>query len=256
MHTKVGALVAFLLLIGCSFAKGQYNRPRSVYELHGGIGALNVFGDMGGTPDDDNWFGLKDIKFSNTRPALYVAARKFFTNTWSAKANFNVGWATGSDKGERNDGRGYSYNTWMTELSVQGEWNFVHFNKGIGTIAARNKGRLGGRMETRMYLYLGVGAIYSSPNLDTHGKSLIPGEYTKSNAIGAVFPVGFGVVSDINYDWAVGFEIGGRYTTTDYLDGLTTNWSDANDIYYVTTLHVIRKFGPTMPRPGSRRRIF
>jgi len=42
-------------------------------------------------------------------------------------------------------------------------------------------------------------------------------------------------------DWNIGFELGGRFTLTDYLDAFTSQWSKANDFYYFATFHIIYK---------------
>ena len=166
--------------------------------------------------------------------------------------------AAGNDNGSINDVRNYSYRSWMVELSGQAEWNFVRTRDCIASLLANMKGRRGASwMSTRVYMFLGAGAVYSHPMLDTHGRSLSIGENTKKNAIGFVIPYGLGVRSDINSDWAAGFEIGRRYCTSDYLDGISTKWSKANDTYYFTTLQAIYKIqfvgSKRPPRPGRRR---
>jgi hypothetical protein len=147
----------------------------------------------------------------------------------------------GNDKGSYNDYREYSYSGWMFELSGQIEWNFIRANSSIGTMLTKRRGLRGARMQTRAYVFLGVGAVYSITSLDTHGHQLSEGEYTEGSTVGLAVPYGLGVKSDINASWAVGLEIGRRYCTSDHLDGITTNWSKSKDLYYFTTLHAIYK---------------
>jgi hypothetical protein len=100
-------------------------------------------------------------------------------------------------------------------------------------------------------MFLGVGAVYANTSLNTYGRQLGRGEYSKKNAFGLAIPYGLGIKSDINAEWAVGFEIGRRYCTSDYLDGITTDWSKANDLYYFTTLHAVYK----VQIVGGKRRV-
>ncbi len=257
MSKRISVLTGVLLLLWTFSAEAQYRRYKT-YEIHGGIGAANVFGDLGGAATRDNWYGLKDIQFSQTRPLLYVGVRNDINDQFSGKANLFGGMAAGKDAGSINDQRGYTYKSWMFELSGQIEWNFWQPEWCIGTILSQRRGlRSGPRMKTRMYVFVGAGVVYSLPTLDTHGSHLIKGEYTKSSTIGLTVPYGLGIRSDINREWAVGLEIGRRYCTSDYLDGISTDWSKAKDTYYFTTLHAIYKIqftgGRRTARPGGRR---
>ncbi len=240
MSTRISVLTVVLSLLCCLSVEGQYRRYK-MYEIHVGIGAANVVGDLGGAAVRDHWDGLKDIQFSQTRPLLYVGGRTDINEQFSGKANIFAGIAAGKDAGSVNDVRDYSYTAWMFEVSGQIEWNFWRPDFCIGTLLSQRRGRMGSRMMSRFYVFTGVGAVCALPDLDTHGRTLRSGEYTKDTAIGLVIPYGLGLRSDINPFWAVGFEIGRRYCTSDYLDGLSTNWSKANDTYYFTTLHAIYK---------------
>ena len=243
MSTRISILTIFLLIFCWSYAKAQSNsfsKRNLVYEIHGGIGTANIFGDLGGAATRDNWGGLKDIQFSQTRPTFYIAGRKDINDQFSGKVNIFSGMAAGNDKGSINDERYYSYSGWLFEVSGQIEWNFLRSDNALGYLFNKRFQR-GTRMQTRMYLLLGVGGVFATTSLNTHGSELCVGEYAKNHTIGLVIPYGLGVKSDINESWAVGLEIGRRYCTSDYLDGITTNWSKANDLYYFTTLHAIYK---------------
>ncbi len=259
MSKRICTLTILLLILCWFHVDAQYNRRYRVYEIHGGIGAANVFGDLGGAATRDNWYGIKDIQFSQTRPTIYVAGRMDINEQFSGKLNLFAGIAAGNDKGSINDARHYSYRAWMFELSGQIEWNFLRMNDCIGTLMAQRRGRRGAHMMTKAYVFAGAGAFYSMPELDTHGGELIPGEYTKNHTLGLALPVGLGIRSDISPFWGVGLEIGRRFTTSDYLDGISTDWSKAKDTYYFTTLHAIYKIqlagGKRKPvRPNRSRR--
>ena len=45
----------------------------------------------------------------------------------------------------------------------------------------------------------------------------------------------------IDSKWVLGFELGGRFTSTDFLDGFSPLTSNFNDVYYFTVLNLIYK---------------
>jgi len=244
----------------CFPAEAQYRQRYKLYEFHGGIGTANIFGDLGGAATKDNMWGLKDIQFSQTRPTFYVAGQTDLNENFSSKVNLFAGMTAGNDKGSFRDYRGYSYSGWIFELTGQFEWNYWTADKAIGHYFAHKRGLRGARMQTRAYLFLGAGLVYANSSLNTYERKLGRGEYSKKNAFGLAIPYGLGIKSDIDGNWAVGFEIGRRYCTSDYLDGITTDWSKANDLYYFTTLHAIYKIQivggkrKVSLRPSSKRR--
>jgi len=63
-------------------------------------------------------------------------------------------------------------------------------------------------------------------------------EYSKT---ALVFPIGVGVKIGLNPKWDAGFELGRRFTTTDYLDAYTSEWSKSNDVYYFGVFNLIYK---------------
>jgi hypothetical protein len=232
MSIRNGVLTAILLLYGIS-ADAQYRRRYMRYELNGGIGAVNMFGDIGSE--------LKDFQYSQTRPALYVATRTDMNEQFSVKAGFFAGMMAGTDKGTKNDKRNYSYSGGIFELSGQIEWNFISTDAYIGNLLLQRRGLRGTHPQTRVYVFIGAGGVYSGAEVDTHDSQLSEGEYVKNGAVGLVVPYGLGIKSDINPEWAIGLEISRRNCTSDYIDGFTTKWSKKNDVYYFTSLHAIYK---------------
>lgn len=258
MSTRISVLTVILLMIYWLSADGQYRRRYKTYQIHGGIGAANVFGDLGGAAVRDNWYGLKDIQFSQTRPTFYVGGRMDLNEQFSGKLNLFAGMTAGKDAGSINDVRNYTYSGWLFELSGQIEWNFWSPQQSLGTLLSQKRGLRGAQMRTRLYLFVGAGAAYAMAEVETNGKDLSNGEYLKDNSIALTIPYGLGVTTDLSPFWALGVEIGRRNTTSDYLDGISTDWSKANDTYYFTTLHAIYKIqfigGRRRPvRPGGRR---
>lgn len=65
--------------------------------------------------------------------------------------------------------------------------------------------------------------------LNTEGQGL-PGYATPYSLISVSFPIGFGVRYKLNPNWDLGFEMGFRYTLTDYLDDAGGNYADPNEL--------------------------
>jgi len=78
-----------LLLVILTFSFSAYGQKWKLtrYEVHFGLGTSNVFGDIGGTPDENNLFGLKDIRIKETGLSIYAGARYKNTNDMAVKLN-------------------------------------------------------------------------------------------------------------------------------------------------------------------------
>ena len=89
------------------------------------------------------------------------------------------------------------------------------------------------------YLLAGAGGLFYAPKFQ--GNLIYPKYETASNSPGYTL-VGFGGVGiKFIYDhrYAFGFEFGGRYAFSDYLDGFTTKFSHANDVYYFGVFNLV-----------------
>jgi hypothetical protein len=94
------------------------------YEIGGGLGITQVFGDIGGTAETKNWFGLKDIKIDETRLAFGLFGRYKLDPVYSLKVNTILGFGNGTDADSRNN-RGREYNTILFEFSGQLEYYLI-----------------------------------------------------------------------------------------------------------------------------------
>lgn len=134
------------------------------YEVMIGIGTSNYFGDIGGTADKSNLFGIKDISLLRTRPSLYVAARYKIEHDKAVKFSVTFGWLNGTDKGSRNEIRNYSFNTYVSEQTLQFEYSFVAEDKRRYSFALFNRrGMMNNYSRINVYGFLGVGGLYCIP---------------------------------------------------------------------------------------------
>jgi hypothetical protein len=232
-------LIVFLFIIFLiDPVNGQRWKLRR-YEVGGGIGITQVFGDIGGSAETKNWYGLKDIKIDETRLAFDAFGRYKIDPVYSVKVNTILGFGNGKDAGSRND-RGREYKTMLFELSAQTEYYFIGEEKRYRSAAIYNRrGMLNNYSSFCAYGFLGLGMVYSHAHVTYTTFDPGPYDVIKNNNIGAIVPFGLGLKYIIDDRWLVNSELGYRYTFTDYIDGFTqTHDSKHNDIYYFLTLSV------------------
>jgi hypothetical protein len=163
--------------------------------------------------------------FSQPQLAGGIIYRYNINPRWAIKANLLFAKVKGSDY-ETNDqyARNLSFQSPITEISVQGELNF--FNLPIKS----------GKFGITPYICAGIsvfsfnpqaeldGTLYSLQHLGTEGQGL-PGEKKFYSLTHVAIPFGLGVKMNIGKYVSLGVEWGMRYTFTDYLD-------DVGNVYY------------------------
>ncbi len=240
--TKKRIIYCFLLAVLISAVvepvSGQQWKMRR-YEIGGGIGMTQVFGDIGGTISQHNWFGLKDIQFDETSMAFPIYGRYRLDPFYTLKVNAVVGFGHGEDIGARNDARGGSYKTMLAELSAQGEYYFVAEERRYKSAAMFNRrGMLNNYMSFSSYVFLGLGGVYSRSEV-TINRDMPSIDRIKPNNFGMVVPFGLGLKYTISDRWLAGAELGYRLSITDYIEGYSqTQDSKHNDVYYFLSLSV------------------
>ena len=209
------------------------------YEALFGVGFCNYFGDIGGAPTSDNWFGIKDLSLKHTRPSFYLGTRYKIRPNISVKMNLMYGFLAGDDEGGMNSDRGYAFSASIFEPSFQAEYSLISEEQRRRSSALYNKkGMMNNYSQFNLYLYAGIGAVFFNPNVNDAMKASPKYDPNHSKA-GMVFPAGLGLKYVISQSWSVGVEFGIRFTTTDYLDGYTSQFSKRNDLYYFGHVHGI-----------------
>jgi len=157
------------------------------------------------------YFGDLNISnsFISTRPAGGLIFRRNFTNPYfSFKSGLNVGLLKFDDTNNKylyQKTRDLRFSTILIELSSQIEFNFFEFK--IDEPAHR----------FTPYLYAGMGIFYFNYK-DSYEKSYSP--------VQPSILYGFGMKKNISRFTNIGFEFGNRKTFTDYIDGISTIYSD------------------------------
>jgi hypothetical protein len=223
-------LVAILILSFLEPVFGQRWKLRR-YEIGGGIGMTQIFGDIGGTIDKNNWFGLKDIKIDETRIAFPFYLRYRLDPVYSIRFNSILGFGNGTDVNSRND-RGRSYKTMLFEFSLQGEYYFLAEERRYRSAAMFNRrGMLNNYMSFGAYGFAGIGGVYSRANVTVPDPASF--DIIKNNSIGAVVPFGIGLKYIIDDRWLINAELGYRISFSDYIEGYKQMQdSKHNDVYY------------------------
>ena len=212
------------------------------YEFMVGIGSANYFGDIGGSATEKNLFGLNDIDIESTRPSIYVGARFKIKSNIHIKVNFISGWLSGSDQNSQFDYRNFHFKSFIQEYSVMGEYYFMEEEKKFRSTAAFNRrGMINDFSRISAYVSAGMGGFYFNPKLDADftDRNETPEYYSGYSKVALAIPASIGIKYILDSKWALGFELGGRFTTTDFLDGFKSFYSKANDIYYFSSVSLI-----------------
>lgn len=231
-------LVFFFITVFSGFSQSRRSSP---YELIIGLGSSNFFGDIGGTADEENWFGLKDLRLNYSRPSLHVGFRYFMLDKVALRGSLTVSMFTDSDKGSKNEERGFVFSTYLAEPAVMGEY-FVFRDVQMFGPRVNRKGLLRNYSTFSLYIFAGIGGVFYhvNPNEALAERQVALG--IKPGIASIVLPAGAGIKYGIRDIIDIGIETGGRYAFTDRLEGYTSKFSRAKDIYYLTHINVIYRF--------------
>ncbi|HCI54874.1 MAG TPA: hypothetical protein DFI01_03000 [Bacteroidales bacterium] len=258
---KISKIQAIFILLMTSFiTEAQIQNPRRLapsslepelwkmrrYELVAGLGITQFFGDIGGYSIGENAFGFKDLSFHHTRFNMMAALKYRITNSFTARLNLAGGFFHATDARGSNVARGFESSTAFFESSLLGEYYFIRSKRESSYIFLKGKRIVLLPLLSTMNLYAfgGIGGLaYSvnNQNIDSPTGKTKPGGFT------AVIPAGVGVSMAYSARMNFGVELGGRYSFSDYIDGYTSIYSKANDVYYFLTFTLSVKL-PTVPK--------
>lgn len=258
---KVGALVLIIALVAAvaqdaysqinrknikrnnrnisSFRGNKYSFKRNVYNAVGlSLNAFNYYGDLSPTAKKLS----TDLAF--TRPAIGVSFVHRFGPRYQLVAGLTFGGIKGSDKesADPNDDdaafryvRNLSFRNRIQELSVVAQ---VDLFENQATYISRVRGT--------PYLFAGLALFHhnpqaQAPETDLQGNALpnagewvdlkdLKTEGEDYKLIQVAIPFGVGVRFRINELMDIAGEFGFRYTFTDYLDDVSTDYVDLNTL--------------------------
>jgi opacity protein-like surface antigen len=201
------------------FARAQYESFHHEGEFGFQIGAAHYFGDLN-----------PDKKLNRPKIAGGVFFRKQLNDyvAFRLGANFiQLGYSDIYEKkNEFQIRRNLSFNSNIFELMLQGDFNFFRFNPSNPNERFTPYLTFGaGVFNFDPYAYLG-GTKYFLRPLGTEGQgSAFYPDRKPYSSVAFAFPVGIGVKYALNEKVNLNFEIAHRFTTTDYLDDVSTTYA-------------------------------
>ncbi|MCC6723573.1 MAG: outer membrane beta-barrel protein [Saprospiraceae bacterium] len=196
-----------ILLIYCLLGLQAFAQYKEVGAF---LGTSNYMGDLSGQRlSNQHYHGTMGVF------ARYNANKRF-----SIKASLLKGMISGNDANalkETDRMRNLSFRTNLTELAFTGEMNISEYNIRAG------KGSV-------PYVFMGLAITHFNPQAEMHGTwyDLQPlhteGKQYFRNTM--AIPFGLGMRFNISYKLNIGLEFGARFTTTDYLDDVSSYYPD------------------------------
>ena len=253
-------IILIILSLTCSFADAQLPRPRRYavsasdpqlwkirrWEVIAGLGTTQFFGDIGGFSIGNNAFGFRDITFRHTRFNMTAAMSYKIGSNFSARINFAGGVFHATDIRGSNELRAFESTTTFFEPSLLAQYFFVR-SKGESSYIFQKGKRvvlLPLLSTMNVYGFTGIGSI--AYNVKSDSPVTLTGT-TKDGGFAPVIPAGLGVSMAYSGKINFGIELSGKYAFSDYLDGYTSQYSKANDVYYFLTFYASLKL------PSSRK---
>jgi len=213
------SLTVLFLLLNC--LKGNAQEEAIVQEGEYGIsaGASHYFGDLNPNP-----------RFNRPNVAFGAFFRKQFGNYVALRIAGHYTFLGYADKYNTSNEfmrrRNLSFNTNIWELTLQGDFNFFKF--------------VPGSLYNRYtpYITLGAGVFNYNPYAYYRGQKVYLRElgtegqgsaaYPSRKPYGSMavcFPLGVGFKYNLNRQMNLGFEVVYRFTTTDYIDDVSTTYA-------------------------------
>jgi hypothetical protein len=211
----------------------------SRYELTGGIGTTQFFGDIGGFSRYKNILGIKDFSFRQTRFNITAAMKYRVLEDVSVRLNLAFGYFHSTDARGSNITRGFESSTLFFEPSISGEYYFIK-NKGENSYTVL-RGKPGNQLSffsmLDVYAFTGIGGL----SYKVKANEALASVMQKPSGFTAVLPVGVGATLRYSGNIKLGIELSGTYAFSDMIDGYTSPHSRSNDIFYMLTFNFIYK---------------
>lgn len=223
---RIFTISIFMLVVGLAQVLAQpgkrlrnnplYSGYNTIGELsyHFGLGASHYFGDV-------SYDFTKYSRVLYTRPYMQFGISYRFHERFSTRLQTAIFQLRGGDQPETpNAGRGINFTSENTELTLLGFFDFIPQNKNT-------------RIKYSPYLMVGFGFNYFRVRTQDRLGNWYPVrslelEGVAYRPISPVFPIGGGVRYRIRKEIYVGIEASYRFTLTDYLDGVSTNYDVGN----------------------------
>lgn len=203
------------------------------HEVTFSLGTSHFLGELGGANDigSSGIKGFKDLEFKLTRPTVAAGYRFYLSPSFALKAEFSYGRLNGDDALTTEtfrQNRNLHFRSPVIELA--GRVEFYPFKEYFGHLY-RTNGVVGKRVNRwSPYIFLGIGGAWFNPKAEYNGDWValkpLQTEGVDYKKIMGVFPMGAGIKYAISSQLSIGLEMGLRYTTSDYVDDVSTVYFD------------------------------
>lgn len=239
MTKKILPVLAFLFAVSATHAQYYFGEQR-LGEVGLAVGAGHYFGDL-------------NTRANINRPKLSAGAFyiKQFNDYIGLKLAVNYAFLGYSDTYSKNATqrlRNLSFNSNVWEASLSGQFNFFHYNPGVEGSNFTPYVSLGvGAFSYDPYAYL-EGTKYFLRPLGTEGQNSPQNADRKAyGTVAACFPLSVGLKFGLSPGTNVFIEAGYRFTTTDYLDDVSTTYPGDDAFFYAGTGSVVNVDGTINP---------
>jgi hypothetical protein len=225
---------------GQFFDRVNWKLDRHQFEF--AIGTSNFLGDLGGD-DKIGTNDLQDLEWSLWRLSAYVGYKRTIYKKLYLRTDLMFARVMGNDKltsepYRQNRNLHFRSNIWELSLLVEYELP-IRFKRGhIYDL----KGVKGWKFQgVSAFVFAGLGAFHFNPKaevagewialqpLHTEGQTL-PGGPKKYRRVSISIPVGISISNRFSEYLSLGIEASYRYTFTDYIDDVSTNYYNPSDI--------------------------
>ena len=211
---RIIIIVSFLF---SGFASSAQDGNEILGEFGFSLGAAHYFGDL------NNRAGL-----NRPKPAVGIFFRKQFGNYIGMRVSAHyaqVGYADKYSKNEFQKLRNLSFNSNIWEFAIQGDFNFFRFVPNDPDYLFTPYVTLGvGAFSYDPYAFLAGTKEFLRP-LGTEGQNSNYDGRKQYSTMALCIPFGVGIKYNLTEKVNVSFEIANRFTTTDYLDDVSTTYA-------------------------------
>ncbi len=208
----------FLIFICCCNIANAQQRYEYVQQGEYGfsVGVAHYFGDLN-----------TRARINRPKPAIGAFYRKQFGNYVGLRVSAHfaqVGYSDIYSNNAYQKQRNLSFNSNIFELALHGDFNFLKFVPGDLNYRFTPYITIGaGIFNFNPYAYLHGQKVFLQP-IGTEGQNIRYLGRKPYNTMAFCFPVGTGVKYNLTEKINLSFEVALRFTTTDYLDDVSTTY--------------------------------
>lgn len=258
-----------LFLVIPFFSNAQFYNKKNFksqrHEISFGVGGSSCLTDLGGGSSEAKAF-LLDMDIQSTSFVTNFSYLYYLRNNISLRASLAYAKVSGDDalSGDLNrKNRALNFNTTILELSTLIEYTLIKEKTGNKFGLKNNSGIFGALknpIQFGVYLFSGIGVFYYNPwgannflnsdddipgdgkkyrlrELHTEGQGFEGGPEEFSGKEGSTYkkfavciPFGFGFKKSFSNTFGINLEASYRFTNTDYLDDVSTNYYDRDKL--------------------------